>query len=74
MHMKKCGACGTLGETDTTECVVYKYKGSELSLPDIKGHHCKSCGEVTMDGKVGDKYLSQTKIFKNVIDVILKGK
>lgn len=68
-RIKTCGACGEKSEGDTTECATYTYKGLECAVLDVRGHHCEKCGEVTMDGKEGDRYLSQTNIFRYVVDI-----
>lgn len=68
--IKTCGACGSKGEADTTECVTYKYKGLECTVPDVTGYHCKKCGEVAMNDIEGGRYLTQTNIFRHVVDLI----
>lgn len=46
MDIRQCTTCGTLGMTYGSRDITREFEGGALTVPDVEGWFCISCGEV----------------------------
>ena len=66
--MKNCPNCGAPSPVHDTRDVPYMYKDQTTTIPDISGHFCGTCGEVTLDRGDVDRYSALVGAFERSVD------
>ncbi|NVD99946.1 type II TA system antitoxin MqsA family protein [Massilia sp. BJB1822] len=71
--MKNCPGCGAPSPAHATRDMPYTYKGQNTIIPAVRGYHCASCGEVTLDHDAVDRFSEllgefQRKVNSELVD------
>lgn len=66
--MKNCPECGAPFPVHDVKDVSFTYKGRSTLIPAVSGHHCASCGEVTLDREAVDRYGDLVEAFQRQVN------